>query len=579
MHKIQAVQPVQKEIISRAEMFGGEQDGDLGFGNRQAGDILSKWARMRNQQEREQHLRSYHQQIQQPPILPQKSSCQAMQMASDLQYRSCSRSEMSPSEDLDDSDFSEDSFSFSSHYKKERKEPELGEKISFFLHEGSPGKELGTSLQTHNGLSINCVESREDNQNGDWRQATGSSSSQNGEQFAPCFKQNGWSLALDCSCECDSRRARDSPEKPYSSQEDPGNPIKSNRCNTASSESTSGLMAPLTVSLLRGNWSFDSDHHLEPPEISDGQITREGRVSVDDDWLVTAQLNSYEKNSQPCTKCKVSTGSGLSPGDRSSDPSRATNLPLDVFPNSYDADTEETPSGVNCVGNISKPEDTSSQSSGTVGDIRNGKVPIELSLSVTTFSPVKFKGTDPPREGDILPMKPILMDREPQDFEETFTLPLRNDQLESLKTKLLQCLFGSIIESRPSGQIHTEPIPSTTGSCQRSPSESRSQKTKALEQAQQRLVQTHRDQLNELTGLCCRAESLLSQTSSGDFKDYVTKLDELLSLKWRYIQSMRDELRLFVAYSQGDEMTDRDFIIDGANPEIPSTPHSVQMGI
>ncbi|XP_023421261.2 kinesin-like protein KIF24 [Cavia porcellus] len=162
--KVQTVQPVQKQPVARAELSCGNS-------YRLAGGIPARpapgaWTNVPpHQKEREEHLRFYHQQFQQPPLFQQKLKyqpldrflCQYRTPEGQLQDKTppshaCPENQDGAhTEDLDDSDFSEDSFSHPSSQRaaKQRSALEKSEG-SFFLHqkgEQSPDRQTAERPQ------------------------------------------------------------------------------------------------------------------------------------------------------------------------------------------------------------------------------------------------------------------------------------------------------------------------------------------------------------------------------------------------------------------------------------------------
>ncbi|KAL0606177.1 Kinesin-like protein KIF24 [Plecturocebus cupreus] len=155
--KVQTVQPVQKQLVSRVELsFGNNhhraehsQDSQRGMPAKPASEA---WTNIPpHQKEREEHLRFYHQQFQQPPLLQRKLKYQPLKRTlcqsklpegqltnetSPLSHSYSENHEGAQVEDLDDSDFSEDSFSHVSSQRttKQRNTLENSED-SFFLHQ------------------------------------------------------------------------------------------------------------------------------------------------------------------------------------------------------------------------------------------------------------------------------------------------------------------------------------------------------------------------------------------------------------------------------------------------------------
>ncbi|KAK2119908.1 Kinesin-like protein kif24 [Saguinus oedipus] len=155
--KVQTVQPVQKQLVSRVELSfcnthhraEHSQDSQRGTPARPASEA---WTNIPpHQKEREEHLRFYHQQFQQPPLLQQKLKYQPLKRSlcqskppegqltnetSPLFHSYSENHDGAQVEDLDDSDFSEDSFSHVSSQRttKQRNTLENSED-SFFLHQ------------------------------------------------------------------------------------------------------------------------------------------------------------------------------------------------------------------------------------------------------------------------------------------------------------------------------------------------------------------------------------------------------------------------------------------------------------
>ncbi|XP_043371511.1 kinesin-like protein KIF24 isoform X2 [Dermochelys coriacea] len=152
--KIQTVQPVQKQLISRDGFSFGDgnhpSDSSQFCANVFTKQCIETWANLPpHQKEREQHLRLYHQQFQQLPILQQKLNYQPLERFL-AQYKpqeiTVKQDQSLPPtdsqckegmllEDLDDSDFSEDSFSPISNQRKVKRNTSDSSQLSFFLHQ------------------------------------------------------------------------------------------------------------------------------------------------------------------------------------------------------------------------------------------------------------------------------------------------------------------------------------------------------------------------------------------------------------------------------------------------------------
>ncbi|KFQ77004.1 Kinesin-like KIF24, partial [Phaethon lepturus] len=140
--------------------------------------------------------------------------------------------------------------------------------------------------------------------------------------------------------------------------------------------------------------------------------------------------------------------------------------------------------------------------------------------------------------------------------------PAKSSFSNELKNKLMQSIFtqetiaadsGSATKDNkplanaktPSGMSHSS-SPSAT-------SETGKWQREALEKAQQAVVRAHQQQLDEMASLCFKEECLINQMSATDFPDFMTKLDEVLVLKSKCIQTMRAQLQLYLA-SPGTDM-------------------------
>ncbi|XP_074850526.1 kinesin-like protein KIF24 [Carettochelys insculpta] len=158
--KVQTVQPVQKQLISEDGFSFGDGNPPADSSQRCANvftkQCIETWADLPpHQKEREQHLRLYHQQFQQPPILQQKLNYQPLEkflaQYKPQEIRVKQEQSLPPTdsqckegvllEDLDDSDFSEDSFSPISNQRKVTRNTSENSQLSFFLHQREQGSE------------------------------------------------------------------------------------------------------------------------------------------------------------------------------------------------------------------------------------------------------------------------------------------------------------------------------------------------------------------------------------------------------------------------------------------------------
>ncbi|XP_061469239.1 kinesin-like protein KIF24 [Rhineura floridana] len=234
-------QPVQKQLVSRADFsLGGTEppSAHLEKGVRVfAEQCAAAWTSLPpHQKDREQHLRLYHQQFQQPPILQQKLDYQPLEKflaqykpqeirvkpeppcqtpVSPPQYHD----EMMQLEDLEDSDFSEDSFSAGPSQEKPEVEAggECSQGGSFFLHQ----RECGESWEVQGGQSLFFKPCGLENKGAAVPRAEEAVSF---EEANNCHSD--WSTEETPAL--DSSPKNDMPEKPYCSQDS----IMCNRMST-----------------------------------------------------------------------------------------------------------------------------------------------------------------------------------------------------------------------------------------------------------------------------------------------------------------------------------------------------------
>ncbi|XP_053859888.1 kinesin-like protein KIF24 [Vidua macroura] len=236
--KVQTVQPLQKQLVPSEDNTFGDgnlpSDSKQEWGNTFAKQSVEPWSYLPPyQKEREEHLRLYHQQFQQPPILKQKLNYQPLERFL-MQYKpeeiqvkpelsltltEVQNKEWVQLEDLDDSDFSEDSFSLVCSQKSVKKgNSNKSSQHSFFLHEREQGTKEEQKGQKRQDLFFKCAKPMEDHGLDDsWDCSEGSSEAEESIKNAGCSNTPAdWSYDL----------AVESPpsntaEKPYCLQEDP----------------------------------------------------------------------------------------------------------------------------------------------------------------------------------------------------------------------------------------------------------------------------------------------------------------------------------------------------------------------
>ncbi|NXM48201.1 KIF24 protein, partial [Gymnorhina tibicen] len=236
--KVQTVQPVQKQLVPTGDHFFGDEnlpsDSGQEWGNTFAKQSVEPWSYLPPfQKEREEHLRLYHQQFQQPPILQQKLNYQPLERFL-MQYKpeeiqvkqelsltpiEVQSKEGMQLEDVDDSDFSEDSFSpVCSQKSVKRGNTNKCSQHSFFLHEREQGTEEEQKGQKRQDLFFKYAIPVQDHEQDDsWDCSEGSPEAGESLKNAGCSNTTAdWSydLAVESS-------PSNTAEKPYCLQKDP----------------------------------------------------------------------------------------------------------------------------------------------------------------------------------------------------------------------------------------------------------------------------------------------------------------------------------------------------------------------
>ncbi|XP_030048718.1 kinesin-like protein KIF24 [Microcaecilia unicolor] len=728
--RVQAVQPVQKQILSREGLSFGEKQSDFTGNTTESNTMpLSRQScepctSLPYQKEREQHLRFYHQQFQQPPILQQKLKYQPLErflaqyrpQEINLKHDSSLKDPTSPQyedeaqfEDLDDGGFSGDSFSYLSDQKrKERQKTQnVSNQHSFFLHLRQPSPEVGQKAkneQEHvyagdstfprmkepvheddcSKNQFNCsIESNSPTYNSSQSNNTVEKTYSSQEDFAynknilntPAEHKynlkNKWQVHANTNpshethslsifnisdprvvkpnkktiMSCGS--GEESTEGCWSSAErngqnenvriESGNQTPLN----ASSDSDSGLMAPLSISLLHSEKAAafeDVSLNQMQKTVSLVELLDNVRVSCSDNtWATESQENitsadNISKFVEQILRYDRASKLQHTPHTENAhfclayDESRSLGSPLCLLPSSthqgsiseesvqdaeaplprviesfrnnnntmffrtdpqqsvlsngqYDADTEDTTVGLcllssseKCPSYISKEMKPTKEVKGLgvttcliVGDNES----VSLSNARASSSPsFVFQSTGHVqcktylKENDGLELKFDTSNQALNGFEDSFKLPFHCEEMGILKHKLMPSILthkSLILVEQDSGSLDSEinyssiqgtPKILASTSSQTSTSEVPNWHQGTLEKVQQLVIQAHREQLDEMTALSMKEESLLSQISRSDFKKYVTKLDEIMALKSKCVQSMRTQLQLYLAYPE-----------------------------
>ncbi|NXY45817.1 KIF24 protein, partial [Ceuthmochares aereus] len=169
-----------------------------------------------------------------------------------------------------------------------------------------------------------------------------------------------------------------------------------------------------------------------------------------------------------------------------------------------------------------------------------------------------YRVQSPPQDSSQL-LQPIT-----EDFshaEDPSKSSFSNEETGLLKNKLMQNIFtqetfaaGSIFATKENKPLANakRPLGMLSSSSPGATSEMAKWQKEALEKAQQAVICAHRQQLEEMASLCFKEECLINQMSATDFQNFVTKLDEVLALKSKCIQTMRAQLQLYLASPSTD---------------------------
>ncbi|GAB1288405.1 Kinesin-like protein KIF24 [Apodemus speciosus] len=643
--KVQPVQPVQKQLLSRARLLGNSrhseatQDSKVVTPARLAPEAWT--TPILQQKEREEHLRFYHQQFQQPPLFKQKLNyqplqrllCQHRPSEGWLQNETVFPLHSNPenpdgaqAEDLDDSDFSEDSFSHVSSQPtiKPRSTLERSES-SFFLHqdrEHSPKEQaaerpwcLRFSSETdgsRKGPAESWVCSRDpvmSHKKGalsqshgpsmvcpDWSKgadpaSSGPSPKDNQTQKSSSSRvdfmhhqKTGEAPAFDISLEAFRSEAPEqaegslsspSPENglsfPLSHMAVSGSPDQRDRVSTPPREvsenrvtqtrgtvnssipfqedsreqihvcsaNASGLMAPLTMSLLEtpNHEDLSSLEQIAPDgagydfmaEIVGGPAAGHTVSSYDREAALPVAsateclwLSSSPPDNRPSGDLPALSPSPIHqhspdrlPNREACQNRRPTLLSQDHVGGEPCSDNaEETELG----GSLTFPRKPSS-------DIHAG-VPYSTPFLTSCTRSSDRAGCPWAQERKY----PTGVSWQELVSSTESSKPHYNEDIPWLRRRPISRCLDSDSPVIPSCSpkalgTHCPPTP---------------------EQAQQVIIRAHQEQLDEMAELDSKEETLMSQMGSNDFEDFVTRLDEIMALKSKCIQSLRSQLQLYL---------------------------------
>ncbi|KAM8941571.1 kinesin-like protein KIF24 [Lycaon pictus] len=645
----QTVRPVQKQLVSPAELSSGRpqhsaEHNQGSQGSTSARSASETWTNIpSHQKEREEHLRFYHQQFQQPPLLQQKLKyqplerflCQYRPLEGQLQIETpppfCSYSESqdgAQAEDLDDSDFSEDSFSHvSSQRTTEQRSTLEDSEGSFFLHQREQGPEEQVAERQQSLLFNPRTDGDEKGLTGNWMYSRDPT---NHRRAALSHGLSPSKVPLDWSREEESTSLGLSPrdnlaEKPYCSQIDfvhgqkrDGGPASDLRQNTfrsevpeqaevsslspeedgfplslphgavqgaldqrntvstplredgqdsptlvtktlkngypyqedhrgesgTCSECASGLMAPLTVSLLENT---DDEGPLPSEQLAQDE-TAHSLEATEGPPMGHTMSSDDQKALLPVSLATGHLWLSSSPPDNKPggslpalSPSPIRQHPPDKLPFS-EADLEE----------VSQSRETALSSQEQMGSQQYDADAEATELSSFQEFPGKpfTIHTGGPRPATILTPQTESNDMADQPWaqerkhptglgwqelvslsRDPIKLPCYNRDIMWLKYRPIpRCL------ARPGSPLVPGCSPKTTGTLHQL----------TLGHAQQVVIQAHQEQLDRMAELGFKEETLLSQLALNDFEDFVTQLDEILALKSKCIQSLRSQLQLYL---------------------------------
>uniref|UniRef100_A0A4W2DBK9 Uncharacterized protein n=1 Tax=Bos indicus x Bos taurus TaxID=30522 RepID=A0A4W2DBK9_BOBOX len=648
--RVQTVQPVQKQLVSRGELSFGSAQRLVEYGQGSKVGALS-WPASEawtnnipvQQEAREEHLRFYHQQFQQPPLLQQKLQYQPLerflcrsrppegQLQSDIlppfhphRAESQDGAQVPQAEDPDDSDFSEDSFSHASCQRttKQGKSPENSEG-SFFLHQREQGPEEQVAERQQSlffspdgdeeGVTRSWVYSRDpaghrrialdhghspgqvpldwsgeedldssgpspredlagksycaqvdsvyDRERGggpafDLRQeAFRSEVPGQAEGSLPSLEDDGFTCSLSHIAVPGSPDQRDTVSTPLRevSEDSPiletrtmknSNPFQGDDSKGelgTCSEYASGLMAPLTMSLLESLDDGGAPSWEQPAQAG----TAHGLVAVDTEGPAMGHtVSSGDPEAVlPTSSATEHLWLSSSPPDDKPGGSLPALSPSPIRQRPPD----ELPSGEADPGEACQSRGTTLFSRGH----RDANAETELDGS-QGFLGKPFLTLHPggPHAGPTLTPRAGNSDVADQPRAQERKQPTGPSWPElgfSTDPITLSCYKEDIawLKHRPIPRSLARPGSPLAASC--SPETAGTLRQPALGHAQQVVIQAHQEQLDEMAELGFKEETLMSQLAPTDFEGFVIQLDEIMVLKSKCIQSLRSQLQLYLA--------------------------------
>ncbi|XP_040819763.1 kinesin-like protein KIF24 [Ochotona curzoniae] len=628
--KVQTVQPVQKQLMSRVELCFGStyhlaEDSQCSQEAVPAWPASGAWTNIPpHQKEREEHLRFYHQQFQQPPLLQQKLNYQPLERFL-CQYRppgnqlpkegplplQChsESSEGAQAEEPDDSDFSEDSFSHVSSQRSTKQEHAAeSSEGSFFLHQSrSPGPEelvterqqgllfgpkpdaeekagswvCSRGSQSHRGAALSPSPGKV---SADWSREHSSCSGPSAEdslaERTSCsqadfvVRQNRGSPPFACrqdafrcgiagqavdsspppgedafafSVSPDQRASVTSP--PSAGSDYPARLDRTVRSSSpfqecsggqseTGSEYASGLMAPLTVSLLE----TPEDKTTFPLE----QLARGGVENTGVPAVGCTASSGEQEAALPVSSATARLWLSSSPPDDKPSGSLPALSPSPIRQHPPD----RLPITEGSLGVASQSRETAcfSPRDHTGSECYDADAERELDASwhllgkpfstlhigVPCSEPAQKGRNEAAEQYWAQERKPPagLGWQERVPSADSINEPGCDKDIMWLKRRPISRHFLT-----PDSPLVTSCSPVTAGTLHQS----------TVEQAQQVVIQAHQEQLDEMAELGLKEETLMSQLATNDFEDFVTRLDEIMALKSKCIQSLRSQLQLYLA--------------------------------
>uniref|UniRef100_A0A674J1C3 Kinesin-like protein KIF24 n=1 Tax=Terrapene triunguis TaxID=2587831 RepID=A0A674J1C3_9SAUR len=667
--KVQTVQPVQKQLISRNGFSFGDGNRPPDSSQRSANvftkQCIETWANLPpHQKEREQHLRLYHQQFQQPPILQQKLNYQPLErflaQYKPQEIRVKQDRSLPPTdsqckegmllEDLDDSDFSEDSFSPISNQRKVKRNSSESSQLSFFLHQREQESEEEKGRERQGLFFEHATHAQEHELNDSWDYGKGFAFPEPGEPIRDgesSKTQSDWSREDDFAI--DSSVNNNTAEKPYCLREElvstwknskdlpadhkqykseyrhlvyPGEsssfPEKgtqsphvphaldsgTTKCNkislpraqreesiedgqapvagnfegkklkngtgpcgafNTSSEFTSELMAPLTMSLLDSEEAADQENILSDQEKALQVKQMLERKTCSPSKRLEGEARQFLRNKASPTGSMPELGEQMYHGERKStlqhspqtENKRLSQSCRDAKPSCSLGGSSPWNTHQSSINGLFVRDEDLTEASASVR-VKNPCGENEDELFLRNLKCIEYLDNSRQYDADTENTTGSLLSG--PEKSSMGKGPIAGPTSQTIHADLPEKGYFSCAPSiLNAGRVEcTTSSPSRESSPLQPRSEFRSEDLNHAEDTfkLQVVIQAHREQLDEMASLCFKEETLINQMSA-DFENYVTKLDEILMLKSKCIQSMRAQLQLYLAWPETDATLQR----------------------